>query len=177
MLLFNSMLKLFVEKLKSKWSGPFTVVNVSLSGAIELEDHGKRRFTMNTQWLKHLYIGGCRVAKVKALCFKDVWLMKNNVVLWWYPKCFLGGNPSYVFYCFVIFVEWWRYVMGWEYGTHLIKQVRVENYGRSCTKCQESDFSNLPNSLVNHQSPAPKFYFLGYSIMKKNDACHYLVNR
>ncbi|XP_070010666.1 uncharacterized protein [Nicotiana sylvestris] len=36
-LLFNSRLKLFPGKLKSKWSGPFKVVNVSPFGAVELE--------------------------------------------------------------------------------------------------------------------------------------------
>ncbi|XP_075088345.1 uncharacterized protein LOC142170351 [Nicotiana tabacum] len=35
-LLFNSRLKLFPSKLKSKWSGPFNVVNVSPFGAMEL---------------------------------------------------------------------------------------------------------------------------------------------
>nr|XP_009627633.1 uncharacterized protein LOC104118148 [Nicotiana tomentosiformis] len=36
-LLFNSRLKFFPGKLKSKWFGPFKVVNVSSYGAIELE--------------------------------------------------------------------------------------------------------------------------------------------
>ncbi|XP_070015414.1 uncharacterized protein [Nicotiana sylvestris] len=36
-LLFNSRLKCFLGKLKSKWSGPFKVVNVSSYGANELE--------------------------------------------------------------------------------------------------------------------------------------------
>ncbi|XP_019234954.1 PREDICTED: uncharacterized protein LOC109215360 [Nicotiana attenuata] len=36
-LLFNSRLKLFLGKLKPKWSGPFKVVSVSPYGAIELE--------------------------------------------------------------------------------------------------------------------------------------------
>lgn len=37
-LLFNSRLKLFPGKLKSKWSGPFIVKEVSAHGAIEVED-------------------------------------------------------------------------------------------------------------------------------------------
>ncbi|XP_070015442.1 uncharacterized protein [Nicotiana sylvestris] len=36
-LLFNSRFKLFPGKLKSKWSGPFKLVNVSPFGAMELE--------------------------------------------------------------------------------------------------------------------------------------------
>ena len=37
-LLFNSRLKLFPGKLKSKWSGPFTIKKVRLYGAVELCD-------------------------------------------------------------------------------------------------------------------------------------------
>ena len=35
-LLFNSRLKLFASKLKSKWSGPFIVVQVFLYGGVEI---------------------------------------------------------------------------------------------------------------------------------------------
>ncbi|KAI5343653.1 hypothetical protein L3X38_011529 [Prunus dulcis] len=35
-LLFNSRLRLFPGKLKSRWLGPFTVVNVSPYGAVEI---------------------------------------------------------------------------------------------------------------------------------------------
>ena len=37
-LLFNSRLKLFPGKLKSRWSGPFRVVEVFPHGAVEVED-------------------------------------------------------------------------------------------------------------------------------------------
>nr|XP_009799553.1 PREDICTED: uncharacterized protein LOC104245625 [Nicotiana sylvestris] len=56
-LLFNSRLKLFAGKLKSKWSGPFKVVSVSPYGAIELEsEDGTRTFKVNGERVKH-YIG------------------------------------------------------------------------------------------------------------------------
>nr|XP_016491314.1 PREDICTED: uncharacterized protein LOC107810994 [Nicotiana tabacum] len=49
-LLFNSRLKLFPGKLKSKWSGPFKLVNVSPFGAVELEsEDGLRTFKVNGQ--------------------------------------------------------------------------------------------------------------------------------
>ncbi|XP_019227469.1 PREDICTED: uncharacterized protein LOC109208770 [Nicotiana attenuata] len=49
-LLFNSRLKLFPGKLKSKWSGPFRVVRVSPYGAIEHEsEDGTRTFKVNGQ--------------------------------------------------------------------------------------------------------------------------------
>ena len=37
-LLFNSRLKLFPKKLKSRWSGPFSVVAVSDKGVVEVKD-------------------------------------------------------------------------------------------------------------------------------------------
>ncbi|XP_057744897.1 uncharacterized protein LOC130962742 [Arachis stenosperma] len=56
-LIYNSRLKLFPEKLKSKWSGPFIVTKVSPYGHIEIMEEGsKRRFTVNGQRLKH-YLG------------------------------------------------------------------------------------------------------------------------
>ncbi|XP_016557236.1 uncharacterized protein LOC107856776 [Capsicum annuum] len=68
--LFNSRLKLFEGKLRSKWSGPFVISNVYLSGAIELEDHEKK-FMVNGQRLKHYHVGGPRATKVKLLRLKD----------------------------------------------------------------------------------------------------------
>ncbi|XP_009776358.1 uncharacterized protein [Nicotiana sylvestris] len=53
-LLFNSRLKLFPGKLKSKWSGPFKVVSVSPYSVIELEsEDGTRTFKVNGQRVKH----------------------------------------------------------------------------------------------------------------------------
>ncbi|XP_019241564.1 PREDICTED: uncharacterized protein LOC109221543 [Nicotiana attenuata] len=49
-LLYNSRLKLFPGKLKSKWSGPFKVVNVSPFGAVKLaSEDGLRTFKVNGQ--------------------------------------------------------------------------------------------------------------------------------
>jgi len=51
--LFNSRLKLFPGKLKSKWSGPFVITNVSSHGAIEIKDpKGGDPFKVNGQRLK-----------------------------------------------------------------------------------------------------------------------------
>nr|XP_009777677.1 PREDICTED: uncharacterized protein LOC104227184 [Nicotiana sylvestris] len=50
----NLRLKLFLGKLKSKWSGPFKVVNVSPFGAVELEsEDGLQTFKVNGQRVKH----------------------------------------------------------------------------------------------------------------------------
>ncbi|KAL5574399.1 hypothetical protein UlMin_023996 [Ulmus minor] len=54
-LLFNSRLKLFSGKLRSRWSGPFTVNKVLPSGAIEVKHPSKGIFTVNGQRLKHYF--------------------------------------------------------------------------------------------------------------------------
>ena len=51
-LLFNSRLKLFPGKLKSRWSGPFTVTKVFSHGGAEVTHPEKGTLTVNTQRLK-----------------------------------------------------------------------------------------------------------------------------
>ena len=47
--LFNSQLKLFPGKLKSRWSGPFTVTQVFPYGGVEIMHLKKETFKVNTQ--------------------------------------------------------------------------------------------------------------------------------
>ncbi|KAK1411652.1 hypothetical protein QVD17_38209 [Tagetes erecta] len=56
-LLYNSRLKLFPGKLKSRWSGPHIVKEVFLNGTVEVEHDEGRRFKVNGHRLKH-YIEG-----------------------------------------------------------------------------------------------------------------------
>ncbi|KAF8114922.1 hypothetical protein N665_0031s0012 [Sinapis alba] len=51
-LLFNSKLKLFSGKLKSRWSGPFIIKEVRSYGAVVLLDTKRREFFVNGQRLK-----------------------------------------------------------------------------------------------------------------------------
>ena len=55
-LLFNSRLKLFLGKLKSKCSGPYTVVSSTTFGVVTLRTSNHEEFKVNGQRLKH-YIG------------------------------------------------------------------------------------------------------------------------
>ena len=55
-LLFNSRLRLIPGKLKSKWSGPFTVVSSIQFGAVRLRTSNHEEFRVNGQRLKH-YLG------------------------------------------------------------------------------------------------------------------------
>ena len=52
-LLFNSILNLFPGKLKSKWSGPYTVVSSNTFGAVTLRTDAGEELEVNGQRLKH----------------------------------------------------------------------------------------------------------------------------
>ena len=52
-LLFNSRLKLFPRKLKSKWSGLYTVVSSNTFGAVTLRNDAGEEFKVNGQRMKH----------------------------------------------------------------------------------------------------------------------------
>ena len=55
-LLFNSRLRLFPGKLKSKWSGLFIVVSSTQFRAVTLRNNKEEEFKVNGQRLKH-YLG------------------------------------------------------------------------------------------------------------------------
>ncbi|GKC59196.1 reverse transcriptase domain-containing protein [Tanacetum coccineum] len=56
-LLFNSRLKMFSGKLKSRWSGPFTIAQVFPYGTVELSQNSGPNFKVNGHRIKH-YFGG-----------------------------------------------------------------------------------------------------------------------
>nr|GEV60620.1 reverse transcriptase domain-containing protein [Tanacetum cinerariifolium] len=56
-LLFNSRLKIFSGKLKSRWSGPFTIAKVFPYGTVELSSANGPNFKVNGHRIKH-YFGG-----------------------------------------------------------------------------------------------------------------------
>ena len=53
--LYNSRLTLFPGKLRSRWSGPFTVTDVKPSGTITLKSDKGDEFTVNGQRVKHYW--------------------------------------------------------------------------------------------------------------------------
>ena len=56
-LLYNSKLKLFLGKLKLRWSGPYTVVASTPFGEVTLKTYSRSEFKVNGQRLKY-YLGG-----------------------------------------------------------------------------------------------------------------------
>ena len=59
-LLFNSRLRHFLGKLKSKWSGPYTLVSSTTFGVVTLRTSNHEEFKVNGQRLKH-YLGGIQM--------------------------------------------------------------------------------------------------------------------
>ena len=56
-ILYDSRLKLFLGKLKSRWNGRYTVIPVTFFVAVTLKSKFGKEFKVNGQRLKH-YMGG-----------------------------------------------------------------------------------------------------------------------
>ncbi|GJR58198.1 reverse transcriptase domain-containing protein [Tanacetum coccineum] len=56
-LLFNTRLKIFSGKLKTRWSGPFTITKVFPYGTIKLSQHDGPNFKVNGHRVKHYFRG------------------------------------------------------------------------------------------------------------------------
>ncbi|GKB33079.1 reverse transcriptase domain-containing protein [Tanacetum coccineum] len=74
-LLFNSRLKIFFGKLKTRWSGPFTITKVFPYGTIELSQPDGPNFKVNGHRVKH-YFGGDLPPKVRAIAKNSRKLVK-----------------------------------------------------------------------------------------------------
>ncbi|GKB94896.1 hypothetical protein Tco_0981033 [Tanacetum coccineum] len=75
-LLFNSRLKIFSGKLKTRWSGPFTITKVFPYGTIELSQPDGPNFKVNGHRVKH-YFGGDLPPKIRVLSYE---LAKLDVI-------------------------------------------------------------------------------------------------
>nr|GEY75121.1 hypothetical protein [Tanacetum cinerariifolium] len=64
-LLFNSRLKIFLEKLKTRWFGPFTITQVFSYGTVEFSQPNGPNFKVNGHRVKH-YFGGDILSKELA---------------------------------------------------------------------------------------------------------------
>nr|GEU98014.1 reverse transcriptase domain-containing protein [Tanacetum cinerariifolium] len=121
-LLFNSRLKIFLEKLKSRWSGPFTITHVFPYGTVELSQTDGPNFKVNGHRLKHYF--GEDIPKMVVLIskhssrtneFKD-WVKLSDpkqtlrgrhpmlilVSLLMNKNVLLCENPSFLSLCFVV---------------------------------------------------------------------------
>nr|GEY34951.1 reverse transcriptase domain-containing protein [Tanacetum cinerariifolium] len=72
-LLFNSRLKIFLRKLKTRWSGPFIITQVFPYGTVELSQPDGPNFKVNGHRLKH-YFGGDIPSKVSRISTPPPWI-------------------------------------------------------------------------------------------------------
>ena len=96
-LLFNSRLRLFPGKLKSRWSGPFVVKTVFPHGAVEIfESDPNQAFKVNGQRLKHYYGDvSDREVLVRFCCqLKHIWLRQAIDV----KEALHGRQPMFYYY-------------------------------------------------------------------------------
>ena len=79
--LYNSRLRLFIEKLRSCWDGPYIITQVFPHGAIEIKDpKQKNTFKVNGQRLKH-YMDEIRDGEqVDSMKLQD--LVYNETLAW-----------------------------------------------------------------------------------------------
>ncbi|GJW43974.1 reverse transcriptase domain-containing protein [Tanacetum coccineum] len=96
-LLFNSRLKIFSGKLKSRWSGPFTVVQVFPYGTVELSQNSGPNFKVNGHRIKHYFGGGDipnRVVPDSPKTFP--WTINRGTgQAWDLNKALRGGTPCF----------------------------------------------------------------------------------
>ena len=69
-LLFNSRLRQFPGKLKSRWSGPFTIKEVRPYGVVVLLDRKGDEFVVNGQRIKH-YLADFTIAEGEEIPLSD----------------------------------------------------------------------------------------------------------
>ncbi|CAH9087933.1 unnamed protein product [Cuscuta epithymum] len=70
-LLYNSRLRLFPGKLKSRWTGPYTVRRVYPYGSVEIEHNDGQVVKVNGSQLKH-YFGGTFEKRKEVFCLEPV---------------------------------------------------------------------------------------------------------
>ena len=77
LLLYNSRLRLFLGKLKSKWTGPYLITQLFPHGVVELETKEGVRFKVNGQQIK-LYFGHAESANemIEAHHLDEGWVIR-----------------------------------------------------------------------------------------------------
>ncbi|XP_039118757.1 uncharacterized protein LOC120254795 [Dioscorea cayenensis subsp. rotundata] len=77
-LLFNSRLRLFPGKLKSRWHGPYSATHVFPHGAVEISHPQNGTFNVNGQRLKHYFPGNNTLPKNEGMRVKKVAYKKSR---------------------------------------------------------------------------------------------------
>ncbi|KAJ9550857.1 hypothetical protein OSB04_014902 [Centaurea solstitialis] len=94
-LLFNSRLKIFPGKLKSRWSGPFTIDKVGLYGTIDLiNPQDGSTFRVNGHRVKHYLPEGLEFAKVTTVGRELCMSVDKGIASWVWAVMEKKPSPS-----------------------------------------------------------------------------------
>nr|GEX65976.1 reverse transcriptase domain-containing protein [Tanacetum cinerariifolium] len=96
-LLFNSRLKIFSGKLKSRWSGPFTIFEIYTYGTAKLIHPDGCNFKVSCHRLKHYHRGDLPPLEIPDITTfpKDNWIQgsrKEDAATWDGGKSTWGGQ-------------------------------------------------------------------------------------
>nr|GEX48138.1 reverse transcriptase domain-containing protein [Tanacetum cinerariifolium] len=109
-LLINSRLKIFSEKLKTRWSGPFTITQVFPYGTVEMSQPNGPNFKVNGHRVKH-YFGGDIPSKDRPTMIEDSRVRSSPLILFssfYVHDC--GNDNSIKWYQeprFGLEISWW----------------------------------------------------------------------
>nr|GEU89609.1 hypothetical protein [Tanacetum cinerariifolium] len=78
-LLFNSRLKIFSGKLKTRWSGPFTITQVFPYGTVELSQSDGPNFKVNGHRVKY-YFGDLETLRTRGTINWGLWYPKDTIM-------------------------------------------------------------------------------------------------
>ncbi|GJX60854.1 reverse transcriptase domain-containing protein [Tanacetum coccineum] len=106
-LLFNSRLKIFSGKLKTRWSGPFTITKVFPYGTIELSQPDGPNFKVNGHRVKHYLTCHQRKSRISTLSlktneFRDRVKLCDSVIK---NKALRGRHPMLIHFLFFFLVS------------------------------------------------------------------------
>lgn len=138
-LLYNSRLRLFPRKFKSKWSGSFIIKSLRTYRAIQIKDlKTKNSWIVNAQRLKEYQGGDPDIFTTKAQ-LNELWLKKRQAKD--VNKSLLGGSPT--FYHNMTVAPFW--------GLELWRKPKQECFLKPWPKAQT--VKNLSWSNIRHLQP------------------------
>nr|GEW51959.1 reverse transcriptase domain-containing protein [Tanacetum cinerariifolium] len=147
-LIFNSRLKIFSGKLKTRWSGPFTIAKVFPYGTVELSQANGPNFKVNGYRVKH-YIRGddwpdCEVFRALSFCLSFTRAS--------HPQLHFG-NPS------KLKTHWsgpFTIVKVFPYGTVELSQANGPNFEVNGHRVKHYFGGDVPRLVVSDLQTSPR---------------------
>ncbi|GKB39205.1 reverse transcriptase domain-containing protein [Tanacetum coccineum] len=153
-LLFNSRLKMYPGKLKSKWSDPNIVKTVYPHGAMEITDRDGFSFKVNGQRLKKYYEGNIDKEDDEVIEFEngDAILRILGFRIWRIDPCTdLAETKS---------TNWWRYTL----KMTCVELIRHSEALVNTPFAQELNLENHPEQNIKGMNDEPPTLVIGVTL-------------